>query len=178
MAEKRPDDPRLPDVKVGGRRYGPSRWVPLAALAIIPLAVIVNQVRPAVGTPPASGSITVAQGDPGPQALDPEVRKKLVVAFGDGLWVPVEGKGPVRLPDEQMNVVGIGDAMRVYAMAGGGGGGPTLDWQAGEVFIKVGEGLYWPLRPRQRTPPPSRVQPPQQPLREPAPQPAPKAGDR
>lgn len=178
MSEQRPDEPRIPDVKVGGRRFGPSRWVPLAALALIPLAVIVNQVRPADGTPPAAGSITVAQGDPGPQALDPEVRKKLVVAFGDGLWVPIEGKGPVRLPDEQMNVVGTGDAMRVYAMAGGGGGGPTLDWREGEVFIKVGEGLYWPLAPRQRTPPPSQVQPKLPLPNKPVPQPAPQGGDR
>ena len=113
MAEMRPDEPRLPDVQARGRRWGPSRWVPLAALAIIPLAVIGNQARPAVSTPPRAGQMTVAQGDQGPQALDPEVRKRLVVAFGDGLWVPLEGRGPMKLPDDQMNVVGTGDAMRV-----------------------------------------------------------------
>lgn len=174
MAAMRPDEPQLPDVPAGGRRFGPSRWVPLAALALLPLAMLANQIRPADGKPPASGRMTVAQGDQGPQALDPAVRRTLVVPFGEGLWVPIEGQGPVRLPDAQMNVVGTGESMRVYARAGGGGGGPTLDWQAGDVFIKVGEGLYWPLAPRQRTPPPGQARPERRPQREPGPQPAPK----
>lgn len=177
MAEMRPDEPRIPDMRVGGRRVGPSRWVPLATLAVIPLAILVNQIRPADGTPPAKGTMTVAQADAGSQALDPEVRRNLVVPFGDGFWVPVEGRAPVRLPNEQMRVVGTGDAMRIYAPAGGGGGGPDPGWRAGEVYIKVGEGLYWPLQPRQRTPPPDTLKPGQRPA-EPRPQPAPKAGDR
>lgn len=177
MAEMRPDEPRIPEVKLAGRRWGPSRWVPIAALALFPIAVAANQLRPTEGAPPESGRM-LAAADQGPQALDPAVRESLVVPFGDGFWVPIEGRGPVRLPDEQMNVVGTGEAMRVYARAGGGGGGPTLDWQAGDVFIKVGDGLYWPLAPRGRTPPPAQPRPDHRPLREPVPAPAPRAGDR
>jgi hypothetical protein len=180
MAEMRPDEPRIPDVRAGGRRWGPSRWVPLAALAGVALFGFGRFADPAGGTQQAKGpqAISVAQAEPGAKLLDPAIRERLVVAFADGFWVPIEGARPQPLPDDQMNVVGTGDTLRVYARAGGGGGGPTLDWRAGDVFVKVGKDLYLPLRPQTRTPPPAQVRPDHRPLSEPAPAPAPKAGDR
>jgi hypothetical protein len=84
--------------------------------------------------------------DAAPQALDPAKRHQMVLPFGSGFWRPVSGEAVVSLPDDQMTVVGLNEATRIYAPAGGGGG-RRQGWQAGEVYIRVGAGKYLALKP-------------------------------
>lgn len=122
------------------------------ALALaLPAAVLVGWS--AVLTAAHGERAVVATIERGDVVLDPHARRETIVPFAGKLWVPVMDGHVVTLPDAQMGVVGITDTMRVYAPRGGGGGGVVEQpggWRAGQVYLKVGNGRYWPLEPRAR----------------------------
>lgn len=106
-------------------------------------AMILGATGPALAQKVASATDL----DAAPQAIDPAARDKLVLPFGKRLWRPIKGEALTALPDDQMAVVGLNEATRIYARAGGGGGGPKLEWKAGEVFVRVAPGKYLALEP-------------------------------
>lgn len=123
----------------------------MMAALVVGLELAGQSLMPIQANASESPTTQVAQLDAGREAASPAGRKAMMVPFADGLWVPVDGTQAVSIPDEQMTIVGLNEAMRVYARAGGGGGGgPTnAEWRPGTVFVRIAPGLYWPLEPRQ-----------------------------
>lgn len=125
-----------------------ARWMQVLAVAGV---MVVGLAGPVV----AATRVAATDLDAAPQAIDPKQRDKFLLPFGKRLWRPIKGAAIASLSDDQMAVVGLNEATRIYARAGGGGG-PRGDWKPGEVFIRVAPGKYLALEPLDQplTPPP------------------------
>lgn len=90
--------------------------------------------------------IAIAQfwpSSPTANAFIPERHSSMVFPFQGTEWVAAPVAQTLRTPDAGMALVETRNEVGLYAPVGGGGGGA----QGGQLFVRLDEGMYLPLRP-------------------------------